>query len=173
MLFELLYPMYTGMERNICLSRLRQGEFPSDWDALVGHHFPTLGELIRAMTNEQPQARPTAAVVVDQIQALVNEFTISSLDESRHHPDVILLRIEAAYGADALGQALSAIESASVGAKVKEYGLRSSTVGDKLVAIMEFAIDCDDDQALVEELRHCPTIDKVRRVQSRSTSVGS
>ena len=40
MLFELCYPMYTGMERNIVLSKLRNHIFPEAWSTKVKPAFP-------------------------------------------------------------------------------------------------------------------------------------
>jgi len=170
-LFELLYPMYTGMERNVVLSQLRQLTFPSDWDKRIGNDFPTLQNLIKSMLSAKPADRPTAASVVDHIQSILSEFTLVSLDEGKHQgPDIILLRVEAQHHADALGETLKAIHESTSGSVV-QYGMRSSSQGERLTSVMEFAIRSDGQGSdLVHELQKRPGILKVRQV---STSTGT
>ena len=72
--FELAYPMYTGMERNICLSKLRQcREFPQDWNEVVGTHANQIRQLLAEMLEPKPFARPTAKGVAQQLQGLMGE----------------------------------------------------------------------------------------------------
>ena len=178
MLFELCYPMYTGMERNICLSRLRDLNFPKDWTDVVGSSFPTLKELICRMLSRKPSDRPCAKTVAQAIQSVLGEFTIVSLDSDKHGPDTIMLRVEAESRGDALGHTMELIKSAAEqegdGAfKIVQYGLRSGSSKDRPAAIMEFALQSSDPKQqgpkLVSRLARIPDIHKVRQV-SRSFS---
>lgn len=168
--------MYTGMERNICLSRLRQFTFPDDWEELVGLAFPTLRELLLSMLHSKPSLRPSAESVAQHIQSILSEFTIFSLDESRHKgPDVIMLRVEAEPGPDTLGQTLLAIEEAakakSQPMSVVQYGLRSSTIGSRPTSIMEFALQYPGEGSeLAAQLQKCPKIFKARQVSVGNSS---
>jgi len=185
-LFELCYHMTTGMERNICLSRLRQSLFPDDWDSVVGSSFPTLKGLIERMVAEDPSARPSASNVAQHVQSLKNDFTI--LDELRHRgrSDVLLLRVEAKHGDDALGRTLQAIQEASSSlstvppdqaenqrepVKVLQYGLCSADTSEDQPAIMEFALKYGGPGGeLVSQLLTRPDIYKVRQVSATNTS---
>ena len=171
--------MYTGMERNICLSRLRESQFPNDWEKLVGASFPTLKGLINKMLSKQPSERPTARAVAKIVQSILGEFTIHSLDK-KHGPDVILLRIEAEQRDDALGHTIQSIRSIAEQrspVKVIQYGLRSSSSNEKPAAIMEFAIESSDPQnqgpELVSQLAERPEIFKVRQVSLGSPYASS
>lgn len=169
-LFELVYPMYTGMERNICLSRLRHSTpvLPKDWEKYVGSSFPSLSDLVLSMVCYDASRRPTAASVAQHVQSILNEFTIVSLDDSallRH--DIILLRVEAQHSPDALSQTIRAIEESATDAEnqvqVVQYGLRSSNA----VAIMEFALEYSGSGSqLVTALCDRPSILKVRQVST-------
>lgn len=196
MLFELLYPMYTGMERNICLSRLRNQIFPSDWEDTVGKAFPSLRGLIIGMLSVAPSARPTAESVARHIQSILGEFTILSLDTQHYNdsnPDVVLLRVEAEHRDDALPHTMQLIRDESIASgypvEIVQYGLRSSssnnTSGEEpATAIMEFALKFNSDTAessppsrpppsaphLVNKLRSHPEIYKARQVVGRSVS---
>jgi serine/threonine protein kinase len=176
-LFELCYPMYTGMERSVCLTNLRAHKFPSDWNKKVGTSFPTLQSLITSMLNKVPNKRPTSVEVAERIQSILGEFTIVSLDKE-HGPETILLRVEAEYRDDALGHTIKLIKSIPVHddgspVKVAQYGLRSSSSGDQPTAIMEFAIQSAFPKAagreLVLQLSKRPEIFKVRQVSHMSS----
>lgn len=176
MLFELVYPMYTGMERNICLSRLRHATpvFPKDWESVVGSSFPSLREMIQSMVSNDPSKRPTAASVAQHVQSILNEFTIVSLDEhALSRQDVVLLRVEAEHRPDSLTQTIQAIEDSAresnQDVQVIQYGLRSSNAS----AIMEFALRYDGPGSqLVSELCKRPSILKVRQVSTSSSASG-
>lgn len=176
-LFELVYPMHTGMERTICLTRLRSALFPNDFDTLVGNGFPTIPTLLLSMLSEDPKKRPSAVSIVSHIKSILSEYTIQSLDESQHQgPDMLLLRIEAEHCADALTLTIDAIHSASETlsqpAEVVQYSLRSSSDGDRPAAIIELAIKFKDGDGslLVSELEKQPSIYSVRQVRPRSES---
>jgi hypothetical protein len=102
MLFELCYPMYTGMERSICLSKLREdGTFPHAFEQTVAKGFPTIPNLIKSMLSTTPAERPTAAAVAEHIQDVLGELTILSPlghDDDAH--DLILLRVEVNHARD-------------------------------------------------------------------------
>ena len=175
MLFELCYPMYTGMERNICLSRLRDHSFPKDWVETVGVSFPTLQDLICSMLSRTPSARPTAKTVVEAIQSILGEFTLVSIDSSMHEgPDMILLRVEADHEEDVLGRTMELIRSAAAEEEgdntfqIAQYGLRSSSSSERPAAIMEFAVRTPDPKKqgpkLVSSLSEKPEIRKVRQI---------
>ena len=176
-LFELLYPMHTGMERGICLTQLRNQIFPIDWEERVGLSFPTLRDLIQSMLSSNPQARPNAAAVTHHIHTIMSEFTILSLDEHfrGQGSDVVLLRVEAENRPDALFRTIQAIEESAEesqqSVQVVQYGLRSSSTGQESAAIMEFALKFDGAaQHLVSSLRQRPEIHKVRQVSMGSGS---
>ena len=181
MLFELVYQMATIMERNICISQLRQDKFPNDWEACVGRTFPTLRTLIRSMLSESPSDRPSATNVCQDIHLILSEYTMVSLDESRHHgqPHIVLLRVEASDRAEALGQTIKAInesaEETNHSVDIVEYGLRSATDDQgRPAAIMEFALRYPGSGAdLVAGLSTRPEIRKVRQVSTATSRKGS
>jgi hypothetical protein len=172
--------MHTGMERNICLTRLRNAEFPVDFDKLVGNAFPTLGPLLLSMLKVDPSERPTASSIVSHIKSVLSEYTILSLDESQHQgADKMLLRIEAEHCADALTLTIDAVHAAAkhlgLTTEVVQYGLRSSGDGDRPAAIIELAIKCQDGDGsmLVSELQKHSSISSARQVRMRSESTRS
>ena len=199
MLFELLYPMYTGMERNICLSRLHNNVFPNDWEETIGKAFPTMRGLIVDMLSIHPSARPTAESVARHIQAVMGEFTILSLDTEHYfnnHPDVVLLRVEAEHRDNTLPHTMQLIRDESAAThgcpvEIVQYGLRSTNSSSDnnhgpATAIMEFALKFQDSAVaasessnalrppaaaqLVNNLRLHPEILKARHVAGRRVS---
>lgn len=156
MLFEVLYPMYTGMERNICLTRLRDSlKFPSDWHSTVGTVFPDLEDMITRMVRRDPSCRPSAESVARHVSAILGEFTVLALDQNHSNdPEIFLLRVEAEHREDTLGHTIRLIRDISAsngGVTIVQYGLRSSTSSSSAssssssnitqsVAIMEFAL---------------------------------
>jgi hypothetical protein len=169
--------MYTGMERNICLARLRESQFPNDFDKLVGNAFPTLQALILSMLSIHPSDRPTASTIAAHIKTILSEYTIFSLDESQHQgPGMLLLRVEAEHCSDALSLTIDAIRQAATQlaetVDIIQYGLRSSSDGDRPTAIMEFALKFKDGDgsALVSELQQLGSIYNVRQVRLRAQS---
>lgn len=160
-LFELFYPMYTGMERSICLSRLRDGVFPQDWEAVPGRS--EMNALISSMVSEQPSDRPTAAVVAKQVASILGEYTIVSLQDYSNAADdnIVLLRVEAKE--DSLRETMSWIRDE---ADIVEYGLR---VQGNNSSIMEFALQ-NVPGDFVHRLRRRPDIQKVRQVSTSSSA---
>ena len=169
--------MHTGMERNICLTRLRNSQFPDDFNKIVGHTFPSIPPLLLSMLSERPSERPSAAAIVSHLKSVLSEYTILSLDESQHQgPDMLLLRIEAEHCADALTLTIDAIQAAAETllepVEIVQYGLRSSGDGDRPAAIIELAIKFKDGNGsiLVSELQEHPSIYSARQVRPRSES---
>jgi serine/threonine protein kinase len=162
--------MYTGMERSICLTKIRQSKFPSNWQAAVGKAFSTLQDLIKSMLSRNPADRPSAEEVAHHIHSLLGEFTILSLD--KYDADTILLRVEADHGDNVLHDTMQGIHKAALPGSVEivQYGLRSAKSGT--VAVMEFALQTSTLQGsvLVSTLTERPEIIKVRQVSSNHTA---
>jgi len=78
-LFELCYPMYTGMERHTVFRGLRQRTFPDQWNKTVGVTFPSLHKLLLEMLSLHPEDRPTSEAVVDRVDTLLGEYTCDLL----------------------------------------------------------------------------------------------
>lgn len=136
-LFELVYPFSTGMERNICLSRLRQsGDFPSDWDDVTGDAADRLRQGITRMVQTDPSARPTADEVVRLVQDLLGEHTILSFEPP---PDCVLVRVCVSSDDDLL-PCMQALKSS--GSEIVQYGQRSRDD----CRILEFAVRGDSEQ---------------------------
>eukprot|EP00934_Nitzschia_sp_Nitz4_P002258 Nitzschia sp. Nitz4//scaffold132_size63325//34830//38476//NITZ4_006292-RA/size63325-snap-gene-0.50-mRNA-1//1//CDS//3329535320//2258//frame0 len=135
-LFELCFPMYTGMERTIVLSKLRNHIFPDQWLESIEPSFPKLHTLLQSMISNCPSDRPSAGTVVRIIQSILEGFTISSLD--KHSEGTILLRVEAKPREDVLRHIMELVKHAAEPdcIEILQYGLRGGT--NK--AIMEFAI---------------------------------
>jgi hypothetical protein len=168
MLFELCYPMYTGMERNICLSQLRNLIFPDDWNTIVEESFPMLRGLITRMLDRKPSDRPTAKSTVQALQSILEEFTILQLDNT-HGPDIMYFRVEADFREDILRYTKHHIQSSDGGAySVVDHALRGVSSRERTTAIMEFALESPDPQnmgpKLVASLSKMPHIHKVRHV---------
>lgn len=169
MLFELCYPMYTGMERNIVLSKLRNQIFPEQWLSQVKPAFPILHSLLLSMVSNSSSDRPTADIVVRQIRSILEEYTVSSLDK-HHHDTSILLRVEAKMRDGVLGHTMGLLQDAAAPhtLEIVQYGLRGGT--NK--AIMEFAIAApnnDNDKtylanSLVTRMNELPEVLIIRQV---------
>lgn len=186
MLFELLYPMYTGMERQICFSRLRDHCFPDDWATHVGIGFPSIKDLILNMLSRTPSSRPSAESVSRHIQSILGEFTLMSLDEQYHQrADISLLRVEAENHKDILQHVMQLIQDeandSAQSVEIVQYGMRSAiaSTDETVAAIMEFALrdkintDCPDDfmSHIVTKLLQHPEIIKARVIHNASTNV--
>lgn len=153
MLFELLYPMYTGMERTICFQKLRSScIFPDAWTQLVSVPFPTLDELVRSMLSHQPKKRPTADSVARKIQGLLEEYSIT-LNQNRNdgeNDNVIFLRVEAIPAPDVLKHTIQFIQEAALpySIEVQQYGMRSSNKNcndtHQKRSVLEFALASPD-----------------------------
>lgn len=137
-LFELCYPMYTGMERYIVMNKLRNQCFPDQWNNSMKPAFPGLHSLLVSMISSNPRDRPTARVVVERIQSILSGLTISSLDKKHQHEGAILLRVEAQPREDVLRHTIELLKESAkpTDVDVLQYGLRGGTNE----AVMEFAI---------------------------------
>ena len=133
-LFELCYPMKTAMERNVCLADIRKGNFPSNWQSIVGKNFPTLESLISKMLALEPSSRPSASDVTRHIDSVLGEFTIHSFDPSKYL-DFLLLRVLANPIDDILSLVKDVLVSENC--KIVKYGLQSGPDS----TILEFAVD--------------------------------
>lgn len=159
--------MYTGMERNICLTSLRDNHsFPKDWYSKIGMSFPDLEDMILRMVQREPSARPSAESVARHINSILGEFTVLALDQNHDDdPEIFLLRVEAEHREDTLGHTIRMIREFSTSSsstttssasvcddttnevQIVQYGLRSSSASssnnNKPAAIMEFALKYD------------------------------
>lgn len=141
-LFELCYPMYTSMERYKEFSGIRKGCFPAYWVSRVQTSFPTLHELLVQMISETASERPSADAVSDQIDSLLREYSVQSLDKSWGEKGALLLRVEANETEGILAHSMKLIKAASPCSTVLQYGLR----GQSSKAIMEFALELKDEE---------------------------
>eukprot|EP00565_Helicotheca_tamesis_P003397 CAMPEP_0185732652 /NCGR_PEP_ID=MMETSP1171-20130828/17003_1 /TAXON_ID=374046 /ORGANISM="Helicotheca tamensis, Strain CCMP826" /LENGTH=127 /DNA_ID=CAMNT_0028402199 /DNA_START=105 /DNA_END=485 /DNA_ORIENTATION=+ len=90
-----------------------------------------------AMLSVSPSERPSAGAVASQIDALLGEYTVLSLDRSHHQKEgSVLLRVEANDSEGVLPRTIKLIKEASPDVSIIQYGLR----GQKSKAIMEFAL---------------------------------
>jgi serine/threonine protein kinase len=143
-LFELLYPMYTAMERYKEFANVRKGNFPAYWNSQVRSSFPTVHDLLIQMISDSASARPTADAVSERIDSLLREYSIQSLDKSWGTKGALLLRVEAKDRDGILATTMQLIRDAAPLAKVLQYGLR----GQNSKAVMEFALEVKDDEKL-------------------------
>jgi hypothetical protein len=132
------------------------------------------------MISNDPGSRPTAEEVVDQVQSILEAFTVSSLDKKHHDGAAILLRIETLPREDVLRHTMELVKEAALPEKIQivQYGLR----GGENKQIMEFAVvpDVRDDgivccktglgNRLVNRLREDENVLLIRQVRPRSTS---
>jgi len=136
-LFELLYPMYTSMERYKEFAAIRRRSFPPYWTINVQRAFPSLHLVLLSMLSHDASERPTAASVHDHVEGLLGEYTIQSLDRSwAKGNEALLLRVEADETDGVLPTAIRLIKEAAGSDAILQYGLRGKA--DK--AIMEFAL---------------------------------
>jgi serine/threonine protein kinase len=136
-LFEMCYPMYTAMERYERFSDIRKGTFPPYWINSVKKSFPAMHDLLIRMISDSASERPSAAAVFYEIDSLLSEYSVQSLDKSWGKKGAILLRVEADDNPGILSDAMRLIKEAAPSAKILQYGLR----GQASKAIMEFALD--------------------------------
>ncbi len=148
MLFELCYPMYTAMERCQRFGDIRKLKFPPYWINSVQNAFPKMHELLVCMLSESASERPSANEVFDEIDSLLSEYSVQSLDKAWGMKEgVILLRVEADDHPDILSQCNAIIKDAAPSAKILQYGLR----GQASKAIIEFALEAADTEEDVAE----------------------
>jgi len=141
MLFELCYPMYTGMERHMVFKGIRKRTFPEQWHETVAVAFPTLHALLMKMLSSDPSERPTSADVANHIDGLLGEYTVLSLDRTHRREGSVLLRVEAIESEGVLRRTTQMIKDADSNLTILQYGLR----GHESKAIMEFALTLAED----------------------------
>eukprot|EP00577_Skeletonema_sp_RCC1716_P003726 CAMPEP_0113376890 /NCGR_PEP_ID=MMETSP0013_2-20120614/2867_1 /TAXON_ID=2843 ORGANISM="Skeletonema costatum, Strain 1716" /NCGR_SAMPLE_ID=MMETSP0013_2 /ASSEMBLY_ACC=CAM_ASM_000158 /LENGTH=1455 /DNA_ID=CAMNT_0000258995 /DNA_START=108 /DNA_END=4475 /DNA_ORIENTATION=+ /assembly_acc=CAM_ASM_000158 len=147
-LFELCYPMYTSMERCERFGDIRKRKFPAYWISSVKNSFPKMHELLVCMLSESASERPSADEVFDQIDSLLSEYSVQSLDKAWGKKEgVILLRVEADDHPDILSRCNSIIKDAAPSAKILQYGLR----GQASKAIIEFALEAPNAEEDIAE----------------------
>ena len=155
-----------GMERNIVFSQLRRRDFPEEWQKGVATSFPSIHSLVTAMLSPRPSDRPSAETVASQLEALLGEFTVLSLDRKRHDIDgSILLRVEATAHEGILPQTIQLIKDADPKVEIMQYGARVQ--GHDSKAIMEFALSFEGEDSLghvLETLRSTKDIQVVRQI---------
>jgi hypothetical protein len=152
------------MERNIVFSQLRQLHFPDTWRTGVASSFPSVHSLLKAMLSPRSSDRPSAETVASQVESLLGEYTVLSLDRKRHDKDgSTLLRVEADSDEGILPQTIQRIKDAAPNVEIAQYGLR----GQNSEAIMEFALRNDTQVSLeriLEELNSASNIHVVRQI---------
>ena len=138
LLFELCYPMNTGMERIKVFEGIRRRTIyiPSKWHQNVANHFPSIHTLLITMLSHDPKTRPTAAEVTTHIESLLSEYTVHSLDQSLQYEDSIFLRIEAEDNENALARTINVIRGSSPLVHILQYSLKAKDSKK----IMEFAL---------------------------------
>ena len=165
LLFELCYPMYTGMERMIVFSRIRNRDFPETWRSTVANIFPDLQIMLEAMLSPKPSDRPSAETVASHMKSFMSEFTVQSIDKYHSDRGATLLRVEAASNDEGiLNRTIKLIKDVAPLVKIEQYGLR----GGESSAIMEFALSTNDDKeslrAILSTMRATKEIKLVRQV---------
>eukprot|EP00550_Attheya_septentrionalis_P008969 CAMPEP_0198281094 /NCGR_PEP_ID=MMETSP1449-20131203/1092_1 /TAXON_ID=420275 /ORGANISM="Attheya septentrionalis, Strain CCMP2084" /LENGTH=1371 /DNA_ID=CAMNT_0043976727 /DNA_START=195 /DNA_END=4313 /DNA_ORIENTATION=- len=148
MLFELCYPMYTGMEKHKMFHNIRNCIFPPDWEDTVAASFPSLHILLEAMLSHDPSKRPSSAAVADQIETLLGEYTVLSLDRRLRQEGSVLLRVEALDEEGVLPRTIRIIKDTAPNVAISQYSLR----GQESKAIMEFALSPPSDEEEDEDL---------------------
>jgi len=63
MLFEMCYPMYTGMERSVVIGNVHKRIFPKGWMETVAQENSDLQKLLEGMLSSVPSERPTSEEV--------------------------------------------------------------------------------------------------------------
>jgi serine/threonine protein kinase len=157
-----------GMERNIVFSRLRQREFPQDWQDTVAASFPIVHSLLASMLSPRSQDRPSAATVASRVESLLGEYTVLHLDRKGHEDGCTLLRVEAAAHEGVLPHTIQLIKYAAPNVVVEQYGLRSQDSK----AIMEFALSSTNEDSLVHilsELRSSTDVHVARQISDSVT----
>lgn len=135
-LFELIYPMYTGMERYKVLEGIRKQVFPPAWKAEVAKKFPSINKILTNMLSRIPKERPSASEVASHVESLLNEYTVLSLDHTTAREGSIFLRVEAQNEADILTRTMKIIQEAASNITILQYSLKGQDKG----SIMEFAL---------------------------------
>ena len=147
MLFELCYPMYTAMERYKRFDDIKKGDFPAYWISSVKNSFPKMHQLLVRMLSESASERPSADTIFDEIDSLLSEYSVQSLDKAWVKEGALLLRVEANDYPGILSEATRLIKEAAPSATVLQYGLR----GQSSKAIIEFALDVPKTEEIIAE----------------------
>uniref|UniRef100_A0A7S1YE20 non-specific serine/threonine protein kinase n=1 Tax=Grammatophora oceanica TaxID=210454 RepID=A0A7S1YE20_9STRA len=149
-LFELCYPMYTGMERTIVFTNLRKRIFPKEWMAGMADAFPAMHDMMCKMLSNDPGKRPSSSQVASTMERILSEFTVLSIDKV--HREAILLRVESETKDSILQTTMGLIRSSAPSIQIEQYGLRSGTSN---TSVMEFALSFggDDEDETGESLR--------------------
>jgi len=157
-LFELCYPMHTGMERMRVFEGIRRKNFvfPEKWHLNVAKQFPSVHCLLLSMLSHDPKERPSASEVAADIESLLSEYTVLSLDQSSIMVDgVIFVRVETDDTEGSLARTIKIIKDLSPVIHIHQYGLRVK--GCK--KIMEFALsiasDATNGGVTIEEHLRC------------------
>uniref|UniRef100_A0A7S3Q6P5 non-specific serine/threonine protein kinase n=1 Tax=Chaetoceros debilis TaxID=122233 RepID=A0A7S3Q6P5_9STRA len=150
-LFELCYPMQTGMERFKAFEGIRRNnrrEFPIDWQRTIKSKFPSIDCMLQRMLSHYAKDRPTAAEVAAHVESVLGEYTVLSLDKSSRTKGSIFLRVEAIDNEGVLTRTIKMIKESTPLVQVLQKSLRAKDSK----AIMEFALsvrasddglDCD------------------------------
>ena len=170
MLFEMCYPMYTGMERSVVLGGIHKGQFPKAWTETVKKDHEDLQDLIGRMISHRPHERPTAEEVAKAIDQILGKLTILSLDRSKSRGDgAVLLRVEAPDAVSILPATVAMIKKAAPEVVIQQYGLR----GHEGEAIMEFAIGgLDFEGGDLEGEGNHDSLEKIIKALNESEMIG-
>lgn len=174
-LFELCYPMSTGMERFKVFQgiRSRTPRFPEKWDMTVAKQCPAIHTIALKMLSHTPKDRPTAAEIVNYIEALVSEFTVHSLDPTSLLEGTVYIRVETDDSEGAMARTIAAIRKEDC-VEIQQYGLRANDHKK----IMEFALsinssgDDESEEILNELISTLEDVDEINVVRQLSVSNG-
>eukprot|EP00978_Attheya_sp_CCMP212_P012528 scaffold31283_cov52-Attheya_sp.AAC.2 len=136
------------MEKHKMFHNIRNCIFPPDWEDTVAASFPSLHILLEAMLSHDPSKRPSSAAVADQIETLLGEYTVLSLDRRRRQEGSVLLRVEALDEEGVLPRTIRIIKDTAPNVAISQYSLR----GQESKAIMEFALSPPSDEEEDEDL---------------------
>ena len=179
-LFEFCYPMKTGMERIKVFQGIksRKQEFPKAWHSTIAKQFPTVHKLVVSMLSHQPNERPTASAVVNQIQTLLDEYTVLSLDRKYYQGGYTLLRIEAESEEGVYARTTKMIIESSPYVKIASWSIR----GKDTKTIMEFALELEENpnpinsdhnemHKVFDSLNNSPEIHVVRQINDEKAVI--
>lgn len=155
------------MERNIVFTRLRQHEFPHDWNDSVATSFPIVHKLLAAMLSPRPKDRPSAETIANRVESLLGEYTVLYLDRKGHKDGSTLIRVEAVAHEGILPQTIQRIKEAAPSVEIAQYGLR----GQDSKAIMEFALSNADEDSLRHILSNLHSAENIHVARQISDSV--
>lgn len=179
-LVEFCYPMKTGMERIKVFQGIksRQQEFPEAWHLTIAKQFPSVHKLVVSMLSHDPNERPTASAVVNQIETLLDEYTVLSLDRKYYQGGYTLMRIEAESEEGVYARTKKLIMDSSPYVKIANWSIR----GKDTKTIMEFALELEEipDSSHLDEnemdkvfhsLNNSPEIHVVRQINDEKGSI--